>query len=65
MQAPGAKGLSGPEALKEIKKGIPAAIAVYILKSSDIDAFVLTKAVRDKVLSALYTEGIKVLKRDF
>ena len=65
MQASEIKGLSGPEALKEIKKGIPAAIAVYILKSSDIDAFVLTEAVRNKILSAPYTKGIKVLKRDF
>ena len=36
-----------------------------MLKSGDIDAFVPTEAARDKVLSAPYTEGIKILKRDF
>lgn len=65
VQAPRVKDLSGPEALKEVKKGVPSAIAIRKLKSGDIDVYVPSEAARDKVLSAPQTEGIKILRRDF
>ena len=43
-----AKGMNNQDILKEIKKTIPVAAVIRVLRSDDIDITVLDEAIRDK-----------------
>jgi hypothetical protein len=60
-----AKGMNNQEILKEIKKTIPAAAAIRVLRSGDIDIAVPDEAIRDRAQGIPPTQDLKIHRKDF
>ena len=65
IQLAQAKGLESEQVLQEVKKTIPGAAAVRILRSGDIDVTVPDEATKDKVYTLPTTEGLKIYRKDY
>jgi hypothetical protein len=65
IQLAQAKGLESEQLLQEVKKTIPGAAAVRILRSGDIDVTVPDEATKDKVYTLPATEGLKIYRKDY
>jgi hypothetical protein len=65
IQLAQAKGLESEQILQEVKKTIPGAAAVRVLRSGDIDVTVPDEATKDKVYTLPATEGLKVYRKDY
>lgn len=65
VQLAQAAGLNNENILKELKKTIPSAAAVRVLKSGDIDVTVPDEAAKDRAQGIPSTEDLKILRRDY
>ena len=60
-----ARGMENEDILKEVKKTIPGAAAIRLLRSGDIDVTVPTEAARDRAMGIPPTEDLKVYRKDY
>jgi UDP-N-acetylmuramyl pentapeptide synthase len=60
-----AKGMENKEILREVKKTIPAAAAIRVLYSGDIDVTMPDKASKDRAQGIPPTEALKIYRKDY
>ena len=65
VQLAQAEGLGNEEILKEVKKTIPGAAAIRVLRSGDIDMIISNKATKDKAQGLSLKESRKIYKKDY
>lgn len=65
VQLAKSKGKNNEEILKEVKKTIPGAAAIRVLRSGDIDITVPDEATKDRAYSLPSTEELKIYKKDY
>ncbi len=65
VQMTQAKGMGNEEILKEMKRKIPGAAAIQVLRSGDIDVVMPDEASKDRAHGLPSTEELKILKKDY
>ena len=65
VQLANAEGQNNESILKEVKKTIPSAAGVRVLRSGDIDVTVPDEAAKDRAQGLPSTEGLKIMRKDY